>query len=140
MKKIIAIICASLSSSPLFASGYLNPEQPGKPAQQILGPIAAANEAAAKAELQVLRTGFEMYHMDKSYYPKDESELISGGYTPSGKVLNGLVKNGYRFTIETAPREYTVTAEPVTCGQTGNRIFTLHSGADISEDPCREQR
>jgi type IV pilus assembly protein PilA len=105
------------------------------------------NETAAVGALRTLNESTVMYSNSYGGYPHALSDLGSGGggtapsSAASDLIDSGLasgVKSGYKFTytiVATDPAgnvvSYTITATPVTPGQTGQRSFFIDSTGTI---------
>ena len=107
----------------------------------------AANEASAVGSLRTLNTACIAFSTSYGQFPAALTNLgpIASGGTASStsadlidSVLSAGSKSGYTFAYSaTTPfQTYTITATPITVGQTGQRMFfTDQSGvirADVS--------
>ena len=121
----------------------------------------AANEASAVGSLRTLNTASVTYSTSYNTYPGTLAVLgpiASGGTASSGladlvdSVLSAGIKSGYSFTWSTGTTDsagnylnYSITAQPLTPGTTGQRYFyTDQSGviranasgtADVTSTP-----
>src|SRR5215472_11229530 len=100
----------------------------------------AANQASAVGSLRTLNTACIAYSTSYGSFPGALASLgpVSGGGTASStsadlidSVLAGGSKSGYTFsyTAGSSNQSYSITATPITVGQTGqNMYFTDQSG------------
>ena len=120
-----------------------------------------ANETSAVGSLRALNESILLYSNTYGGFPHQLSDMgpAAGGTAPSStaadlidSVLASGVKSGYRFAYGAAATDpsgnvqsYTVTATPVTPGQTGQRSFytdqsgtirsTSNGTADVTSPP-----
>jgi type IV pilus assembly protein PilA len=94
----------------------------------------AANEASAVGSLRTVNTSCVAYSTSYGTFPSALSNLgpIASGGTASStsadlidSVLSAGTKSGYTFTYTAANsnQTYTLTATPISAGQTGQRMF-----------------
>jgi len=101
----------------------------------------SANEASAVGSLRTVNTACIAYMTVYGGFPSTLSNLGTSGTTSStsadliDNVLAGGAKSGYTFTYVAGPvagdmiPSYTLNADPISPGQTGQRYFyTDHSG------------
>ena len=100
----------------------------------------AANEASAVATLRTLNTASISYSTTYGSYPPNLTSLgpVAAGGVPSSALADLVdiqlgtdpaTKSGYTFTYTNTAGTYTITANPVTVGVTGQRyFFTDNSG------------
>ena len=100
----------------------------------------AANEASAVATLRTLNTASISYSTTYGGYPPNLVSLgpVTAGTPPSSSsadlidnelAVDPATKSGYTFTYTNTAGYYTITANPVTVGVTGQRyFFTDQSG------------
>jgi type IV pilus assembly protein PilA len=105
----------------------------------------AANEASAVGSLHTLNTGCLAYSATYGQFPAALTNLgpiASGGTVTStsadliDSVLSAGSKSGYTFAYSsTTPfQTYTITATPITAGQTGQRMFFTDQSSVIRAD------
>ena len=94
----------------------------------------AANEASAVASLRTLTTAAISYSSTYGGYPPTLTALgpVAAGVAPTSATADLVdiqlgtdpaTKSGYTFTYTFASGTYTLTANPVTVGVTGQRYF-----------------
>ncbi len=109
----------------------------------LLNARKAGNEASAISSLRTLTTVNEQYRTRFSEYGGALSDIEDAGYIDS--VLGAGTKSGYTFTYNGATNTWSVAADPVTSGTTGDRFFFVDqtgvirsdtaSGVDSSNNP-----
>jgi type IV pilus assembly protein PilA len=110
----------------------------------------AANEASAVSSLRTLNTSSVAYSTSYGVYPTNLTDLgpLTGGATTPTSLMADLIdsvlatasaapgKSGYTFTYTgTAGSSYTITAQPVTVGVTGQRYFFTDQSGVIRANP-----
>ena len=105
----------------------------------------AANEASAVGSLRTLNTACIAFSTSYGQFPALLTNLgpIASGGTASStsadlidSVLSAGSKSGYTFayTAGTSNQSYTITATPITVGQTGQRMFFTNQSGVIRAD------
>ena len=105
----------------------------------------AANEASAVGSMRTLNTACIAYSTSYGQFPALLTNLgpIASGGTASStsadlidSVLSAGTKSGYTFvyTAGTSNQSYTITATPITVGQTGQRMFFTNQSGVIRAD------
>jgi type IV pilus assembly protein PilA len=105
-----------------------------------------AQETAAMKAVQTLNTAQVQYN---STYGRFATSLTELGPPTSGKSnasaadlipadLAGGTKQGYHFTLQGTPANYTITAVPVSFGSTGSRTFFSDQTLIIRENYGQE--
>lgn len=97
----------------------------------------AANEAGARATVQMVSTAIETYAVGHNgEYPPDESALRE--YLPERMPsVDGTRVQGYVYSLELGGNDYIIQAEPVECGSTARSIITKRSDGEIAVEGCR---
>lgn len=100
----------------------------------------SSNEAATRELLDQFGTALEQYAIINKDYPADLS-LLTESSPPyfNQNICDGNVRNGYVFKIiGGAPLAgtYFITATPVSCGNSGQKIFYLRTNKQMTEDEC----
>ena len=108
--------------------------------------VAAANEAAVIAALESISAAQHLYLQTYGQYATFP-QMVEAGVFQAPLSGNQLVSSGYRFTLNVRPRaeaqqsSYSVNADPLRKGETGNRHFYIDSeviGIRINADrPAR---
>ncbi len=104
-----------------------------------------ANEASAVGSLRTLNTACIAYSTSYGQFPAALSNLgplASGGTASStsadliDSVLAAGTKSGYTFvyTAGSSNQSYTITAQPIVAGQTGQRMFFTDQSGVIRAD------
>jgi Tfp pilus assembly protein PilE len=94
-----------------------------------------AHENYLRAQLRHSATTLENYAaQNNGRYPATNEELIDSGN--SWLLSEKERRDTYRITTELTPAGYRITAEPDSCGLSGNKIFTLQTNGTISEENC----
>ncbi|MDD4955699.1 MAG: hypothetical protein PHP17_06655 [Candidatus Omnitrophica bacterium] len=96
-----------------------------------------AAENATVTALKSISSALESYAgKNNNVYPESESSLLNAQpphlYTPH----NNRKISGYLFIEELKPSGYKITASPVECGVTGEKIYTIETGGKFSERNC----
>ena len=95
-----------------------------------------ANEAAAQTALGGIKSAMSAYHLEKSAYPSDLSQLAPGSDAPVNieETVASGIKLGYRFQVASADQDtYRVTATPEDPIVSGARIFVLTESGVIED-------
>jgi type IV pilus assembly protein PilA len=107
----------------------------------------AANEASAVATMRTLNTSAVAYSTTYGFYPTNLTDLgpVSGSYPTStaADLIDSVLakdpatKSGYTFVWAAANSNstYTLYANPVTPGSTGQRGFFTNQSGVIRADP-----
>ena len=107
----------------------------------------AANEASAVATLRTLNTASVSYSTNYGGYAPNLASLgpVTGGAAPTSTTAD-LVDNelgadpatkaGYTFTYTLTSGKYTINANPVTVGVTGQRYFFTDQSGVIRVNPA----
>lgn len=104
---------------------------------KVLRTKIAANDTIALKELQTFADALEQFSILNGHYTTNYDDLVTATPPYARENIIEQTKNGYTFaaTISTES-EYTFTATPVTCNQTGSKIITITQGRTISQTPC----
>lgn len=88
----------------------------------------AANEAAAMAGLKAIYSAVNMYYEDTNSYPEALEDLIEPNSSISyidAQLASGS-KDGYDYAYSSsAVQDFSLNANPVVPGNTGNRYFYI---------------
>jgi len=96
-----------------------------------------AGENETVASLKSISSALESYaSKNNNVYPQSEESLLNlkPPYLPF--PYNNRKMYGYLFMEELGPSGYKITATPVECGVTGNKIYTIETGGKLSESGC----
>lgn len=102
-----------------------------------------ANDASAQATLRTIATACESFSAaNNGDYPDAMTDLtdatppyINEDYTAPGGVSTASYQ-GYDFACTLTATSYSCTATPAGCNTTGTRVFTIDTGAVLSETAC----
>ena len=101
-----------------------------------------ANEAAAIYTLEQLAAAQQLHFQNHDQQYASFRQLVDAGFLQAPLDGDRLVAHGYNFSIRTTPKtagqlsSFTVSADPLESGVTGNRHFYLDSnvtGIRVSE-------
>lgn len=96
-----------------------------------------ANESAAQATLKTISTACETFCAGNGgAYPDEEADLIGVSPPYLAKAYDGQTFQGYAYSLSLGVGGYTVTATPASCGRTGNKVYTITTGAVLTEADC----
>lgn len=95
------------------------------------------NDAYALGSLKNLSTACENFALDTGAYPTSLAALTGAtpAYIEAGSVPTGTTR-GYIFTYTWGDSGYTFNATAATCGTSGNRNFTITTGAVLNNAAC----
>lgn len=96
-----------------------------------------ANESNAQATLRTISTACETFAAaNNGNYPANEAALTGANPPYLNRAYNGQSLQGFTFAVNAAAAGYTVTATPVTCGTTGNNVYTITTGGVLTSVAC----
>lgn len=100
------------------------------------------NESAASKTLKLISTALENYAKDKQgRYPEDFSLLIKA--VPAYLDKDYLSLDSLKGYVYACPRfepgGYTCYATPLKCRLSGNRIYTISTGALLVAEECKRK-
>lgn len=90
-----------------------------------------ANESAAQATLRTISTAAETFATaNNGTYPTGADLTWATSATPAylNEDYTAAARHGFTYTFAGTAGAYTVTATPVTCGTTGNNVYTITTG------------
>ncbi|MDD5194635.1 MAG: type II secretion system protein GspG [Candidatus Omnitrophica bacterium] len=134
MKTRFSLILALIFGYLLFAANLSHSEDY---IEGLLDARLRAQETSAKATLSTIASACEMYAVDNGNYPSSIDQLMKGNppYLSQKAYVEGV--NGYKFKLESKTDGCRITATPLECGKTGNKILIKESMKEISQQACR---
>ncbi len=96
-----------------------------------------ANDANAQAVLKTIATASESYaSANNGNYPTDIGDLTNATPKYLNEDYTASARNGYNFSCTLTVNNYTCTAIPSSCNQTGTKNYTITTGAVITSGGC----
>ncbi len=100
----------------------------------------ASNESSARAALRTISTALEAYASEHNRgYPVDISELTNSEppYLNKDYIADSPLQ-GYSYSCESLDiNGYSCSAEPVICGRTGSKRYTITTSGVLTEAECK---
>jgi len=96
------------------------------------------NQDKAKASVVAIAKAIDSYAAAKGEYPEDELALKYASPPYLADTYDKKDISGYSYSVQISHGGYKIIANPLKCRLSGNKIFTLESGKDLSEQDCSE--
>ena len=100
------------------------------------------NESDAVAALKLISTALENYAKDnKGVFPVALGALVttSPPYLASNYISQTAAR-GYSYSCPSlGERGYSCACEPIRCGRTGKKVFTITTGGSLVTEECRKK-
>ena len=97
---------------------------------------AAAQEVFTRKTLEEIHEAIETYHALNEEYPRSEKDMVNVDPPYLARRYHECRLRGYYYTFDFWPGGYKVSAEPVNCGVSGRKVYTLTIGGVIRESEC----
>lgn len=93
----------------------------------------ASNDSVAKSTLRTISTSCETYaNSNNGNYPLDETSLTSAVPAYTNKAYCGTAISGYNIACTFTASTYTLTATPMSVGQSGTTTYTMTTGGVLT--------
>jgi len=97
-----------------------------------------ADESTAKATVRTIATAAETYAVvNNGQYPVN-TDGLKEYFSKIPDYKNNSVR-GYNYSLEFGSSGYEITAQPVTCGVSGKKVYQIKTGSAISESDCERK-
>lgn len=96
----------------------------------------AANEANAQVVLRTISTAAETHAVAEGEYPLSLYRLAAADRPYLAEDYGHGIHQGYKFNCDFKTHDYKCQAIPENCGTTGNTIYTITTGGELSERSC----
>jgi len=97
------------------------------------------NEENAQTILRNIATACENYAKDhQGRYPAQESNLINIKPAYLRYPYHTKTIQGYTYALNLTETGYHITASPLICGLSGNKIYTITTTSILTEETCKQ--
>jgi len=98
----------------------------------------AANEVRAETRIKTIIGAIDSYaNINNGEHPLGIHSLTSAKPPYLSEEFDNKTIQGYNYYLISDPKEYTIIAEPSSCGVTGSKIFKASVDGAIYEEECQ---